>query len=98
MDKVESKQEMTSEEAKQIISNIDHAWRNFSKEEYAALEWLLKKADMPDYEAVFSKLDRSMECLLESDHRSFTNRETENGWIFDHIIEWRKMIHPYIKD
>ena len=49
-------------------------------------------------EDVFSKLDRCMECMLESDHRSFTNRETENGWIFNHIIEWRKMISPYIKE
>lgn len=49
-------------------------------------------------EDVLSKLDRCMECMLESDHRSFTNRETENGWIFDHIIEWRKMIQPYLKE
>lgn len=47
---------------------------------------------------MLSNLDRSMGYVLESDHRSFSNRETENGWLFDHIIEWRKMIKPYIKE
>ena len=49
-------------------------------------------------DVMLSVLDRSMECVLESDHRSYSNRETENGWIFDHIISWRKMIKPYIKE
>jgi hypothetical protein len=48
--------------------------------------------------SVLSNLDRSMGYVLESDHRSFSNRETENGWLFDHIIEWRKMIKPYVKE
>lgn len=55
------------------------------------------KGDENKIDVMFSELDRSMECVLESDHRSFSNRETENGWIFDHIIAWRKMISPYIK-
>lgn len=54
--------------------------------------------EQPDIEAMLSTLDHSMECVLESDHRSFTNQETENGWLFDTIIEWRKMIQPYIKE
>lgn len=33
---------MTGEEAKQIILDIDHSWRNFSQKEYAALEMAIK--------------------------------------------------------
>lgn len=33
---------MTNEEAKQIISDIDYAWRNFSRKEYVALEIAIK--------------------------------------------------------
>lgn len=52
----------------------------------------------PDIKDMLSSLDHSMECTLESDHRSFTNRVTENSWLFDMIIIWRKMIKPYIKE
>jgi len=45
---------------------------------------------------MLSDLDLSMSYVLESDHRSFTNPETENGWLFDKIIDWRKAIQPYI--
>lgn len=47
---------------------------------------------------MLSNLDLSMSYVLEGDHRSFTNQETENGWLFDKIIDWRKMIQPYIKE
>ena len=33
---------MDKEEAKQIISDIDRAWRNFSQKEYVALEMAIK--------------------------------------------------------
>lgn len=46
---------------------------------------------------MLSNLDLSMSYVLESDHRSFTNRETGNSWLFDKIIDWRKTIQPYIK-
>jgi len=47
--------------------------------------------------AMLSNLDLSMSYVLESDHRSFTNPSSVNGWLFDKIIDWRKMIRPYIK-
>jgi hypothetical protein len=43
-------------------------------------------------------LEHSMECLLESNPRTFTNRVCENGWLFDKIIEWRKIINEVLKD
>lgn len=33
---------LTKEEAIEILSNIDKAWRNFTKEEYIALEMALE--------------------------------------------------------
>lgn len=48
-------------------------------------------------EEVLSDIDLSMSYVLESDHRSFTNQESDNGWLFDKIIDWRKAIQPYIK-
>ena len=50
---------------------------------------------LPDITEDMRTLDRSMECVLESDHRSFSNPETETGWLFDHIIEWRKLLNKY---
>ena len=53
------------------------------------------------YQKIQTRLDRlehGMECLLESDPRTFTNRECENGWIFDRIIEWRKVIREVLED
>lgn len=42
---------------------------------------------------ILKNLDRSMECVLESDPRSLKNPECEYGYLFDHIHKWRKMIH-----
>jgi len=53
---------------------------------------------LPDVEKMLSNLDLSMSYALESDHRSFANPVTGNGWLFDKIIDWRKMIRPYIKE
>ena len=53
-------------------------------------------SERPDIEKVLSDIDLSMSYVLESDHRSFTNRETGNSWLFDKIIDWRKAIQPYI--
>lgn len=56
---------------------------------------------MRKYQKIQTRLDRlehSMECLLESDPRTFTDRECENGWLFDKIIEWRKVINEVLKD
>lgn len=50
----------------------------------------------PDIEEVLSDIDLSMSYVLESDRRSFTNPESDNGWLFDKIIDWRKAIRPYI--
>lgn len=53
--------------------------------------------ERPDIEEVLSDIDLSMSYVLESDHRSFENSETPDGWLFDKIIDWRKSIQPYIK-
>ena len=56
---------------------------------------------MRKYQMIQTRLDRlehSMECLLESDPRTFTNRVCENGWLFDKIIEWRKVIREVLED
>ena len=56
---------------------------------------------MRKYQKIQTRLDRlehSMECLLESDPRTFTDRECENGWLFDKIIEWRKVINEVLED
>ena len=90
--------------AVELIIKIPEEYYNYIKnisDYHCTADMLIIKNGTPlpaGSEDVFSKLDRCMECMLESDHRSFTNPETENGWIFDHIIEWRKMIKPYIKE
>jgi hypothetical protein len=56
---------------------------------------------MRKYQKIQTRLDgleHSMECLLESDPRTFADRECENGWLFDKIIEWRKIINEVLKD
>jgi hypothetical protein len=56
---------------------------------------------MRKYQKIQTRLDgleHSMECLLESDPRTFADRECENGWLFDKIIEWRKVINEVLKD
>lgn len=56
---------------------------------------------MRKYQKMQTRLDRlehGMECLLESDPRTFTDRECENGWLFDKIIEWRKVIREVLED
>lgn len=58
-------------------------------------------ATMRKYQKMQTRLDgleHSMECLLESDPRTFADRECENGWLFDKIIEWRKVINEVLKD
>lgn len=39
------------------------------------------------------QVDRSMECTLESDPRTLSNRDCEFGFIFDRIYEWRKLLN-----
>lgn len=56
---------------------------------------------MRKYQKIQTRLDgleHGMECLLESDPRTFTNRVCENGWLFDTIIEWRKVIREVLED
>lgn len=53
------------------------------------------------YQKIQTRLDgleHNMECLLESDPRTFTDRECENGWLFDKIVEWRKVIKEILED
>lgn len=56
---------------------------------------------MHKYQKIQTRLDgleHGMECLLESDPRTFADRECENGWLFDKIIEWRKVINEVLED
>jgi len=39
---------------------------------------------------VLDKIDRSMECVMESDPRTLKNPQHEYGWLFETIAEWRK--------
>jgi len=39
---------------------------------------------------VLYKMDRSMECVMESDPRTLKNPQHEYGWLFETIAEWRK--------
>ena len=57
---------------------------------------LFREEKQEECEKMLSDLDLSMGYVLESDHRSFTNPETEDGWLFDKILDWRKAIQPYI--
>ena len=43
-------------------------------------------------QAKIDKVDKAMECTLESDPRTFKNRECEYGWLFDRIHKWRKWL------
>ena len=47
---------------------------------------------------IIKNVERSMECVLESDPRTFTNPECEYGWIFTKISEWRKELNMLIDD
>lgn len=46
---------MTREEAKQIISDIDHAWRHFSQKEYVALGMAIKALEQELCEDAISR-------------------------------------------
>lgn len=89
---------MSIEKAHEILSNglvnapSEHEWCEAFK---TAMDTMCK------YQKIQTRLDgleHSMECLLESDPRSFTNRECENGWLFDRIIEWRKVIREVLRE
>lgn len=45
---------------------------------------------------ILESLNRSIECTLESDPRTFQNRECEYGFLFDRMHEWKKLISNYI--
>jgi hypothetical protein len=47
---------------------------------------------------LLQRLDRSMECALEGDPRTFKDREHEYGWLFDLICDWRQLIRPFWTD
>lgn len=50
---------------------------------------------MRKYQNLQNKLDQlelEMELTLESDTRRMFNRESENGWLFDRIIRWKKAL------
>ena len=66
-------------------------------EEYLARIQLKKRMDETkimeqSLRKTLDKIDRSMECTLESDPRSIKNPECEYGWLFDRINEWRKTL------
>ena len=44
------------------------------------------------YKKLLDELDRSMECALEADPRTFADRDCEYGWLFDDIVDWRKKL------
>ena len=49
--------------------------------------WNQKKKHIQE---VLAQVDRSMECVMESDPRTLKNPQHEYGWLFDKIYEWRK--------
>ena len=48
--------------------------------------------ELDDQEERINKVDRAIECTMESDPRTFKDRECEYGWLFDRICDWRKWL------
>ena len=79
-----------------IEEAIELLKKEYNNQDKNKAEWInttLNKA-IEAFE-LLEKLDRSMECTIESDPRTFNNRECEYGWLFDRIIDWRQDIHKY---
>ena len=96
-DNIELVIKIPKEEYSNILKSDNSAFADYASKE--CMMYAIKNGTpLLDIEKMLSSLDLSMSYVLESDHRSFTNPVTENGWLFDKIIDWRKMIQPYIKE
>ena len=87
---------MTREEAKQIISDIDHAWRNFSQEEYIALDMAIKALEQEPCDDAISRqavLDRIRESI-ETYHNQYTTDMLNMWGLFTQFIKEMPSVNP----
>lgn len=78
-------------------SNYDNPFDEIMAENKAkkSMEEAKKKKHIQE---VLDKIDRSMECVMESDPRTLKNPQHEYGWLFDKIYEWRKELKGVVED